>query len=212
MTTTKKTSSKKMNRSLLVLCLALLSPSLLAVSGCTEKEKEQLEYKAKERKRAAAEKALRARAELYWELIRWQDWERASRFFETPESQLSFVRQVSSTGSNQPTRDDVKLQFVFVENEALDQAQLRIGWTEVVAIAGSVQPRVVEQRWYKAQGMWWTRSEFPFGQEVGRVGEPGKDPEGLDEAPPEDLPSSAAPGGEPAGDPTPPPPAEAVDQ
>ena len=197
-----------MNRSLLVMLMALLSPALLVVSGCTEQEKEQLEYKAKERKRAAAEKALRARADLYWELIRWQDWERASRFFETPESQLSFVRQVSGTGVNQPTRDDVTLQFVFVDNEALDQAQLRIGWTEVVAVAGSVQQRVVEQRWYKAQGMWWTRPEFPFGQEVGRVGEPGKDPEGLDEAPPEDLPSSVAPSDAPEGGATAPPTAD----
>lgn len=196
-----------MNRSLLFMLLALLSPSLLAVSGCTDQQKEQLEYKAKERKRAAAEKALRARADLYWELIRWQDWERASRFFETPESQLSFVRAVSGAGASQPTRDDVSLQFVFVDNEALDQAQLRIGWTEVVAIAGSVQQRVVEQRWYKAQGTWWTRPEFPFGQEVGRVGEPGKDPEGLDEAPPEDLPSSAAVSGDAEGG-TPTPPAE----
>ena len=207
----KRTSSKKMNRFLLIMLLALLSPSLLVVSGCTEQEKEQIEYKTKERKRAAAEKALRARADLYWELIRWQDWERSSRFFETPESQLSFVRQVSGAGASQPTRDDVTLQFVFVDNEALDQAQLRIGWTEVVAVAGSVEQRVVEQRWYKAQGMWWARPEFPFGQEVGRVGEPGKDPEGLDEAPPEDLPSSAAPGSDAEGGATPPP-IESADQ
>lgn len=189
--TTKTTSSKKMNRPALLVLLVFLSPSLLCISACTDEQKEQVEYKTMERKRRGAEKAVRARADLYWELIRWKDWDRASRFFEKPEDQLSFVRQVSGAAASHPTRDDIKVQFVFVASDALEQAQLRIGWTEVVAVAGSVQTRVVEQRWYKAQGTWWARAALPFGLEVGRVGEPGSDPEGIDEAPPEDLPSSA---------------------
>lgn len=192
--TTKTTSSKKMNRPALLVLLVFLSSSLLCISGCTDEQKEQVEYKTMERKRAAAEKAVRARADLYWELIRWKDWDRASRFFETPEDQLSFVRQVSGAAANHPTRDDIKVQFVFVASDALEHAQLRIGWTEVIAVAGSVQPRLVEQRWYKAQGMWWVRAGLAFGQEVGRVGQPGSDPEGIDEAPPEDLPSSVEAG------------------
>ena len=56
------TSWKKMNRALLSLLLSL--STLLAVSACTEAEKEQMEYKATERKRAAAEKAVRQRAEV----------------------------------------------------------------------------------------------------------------------------------------------------
>jgi hypothetical protein len=178
-----------MNRAFLLALLCLVSAPVLFASGCTEEQKEQNEYKAKERKRASAEKILRERAELYWELIRWKDWERASRFFEKPEHQLRFVRQVASSRASHPTRDNIEVQFVFVDNQALDEAQLRIAWTEVIATAGSVTARVVEQRWYKAQGMWWARSELPFGREVGRVGEPGQDPEGIDEAPPDDLPS-----------------------
>jgi hypothetical protein len=196
--TTKTTSSKKMNRPALLVLLVLLSSSLLGISACTDEQKEQVEYKTMERKRTAAEKAVRARADLYWELIRWKDWDRASRFFEKPEDQLSFVRQVSGVAVRHPTRDEIKVQFVFVASDALEQAQLRIGWTEVVAVAGSVQTRVVEQRWYKAQGTWWARAALPFGLEVGRVGEPGSDPEGIDEAPPEDLPSSTGAAASPA--------------
>jgi len=177
-----------MNKFHLLLLLALLTPSLLCTAGCTEDQKEQAEYREKERKRAAAEKTLRERAQLYWEMIRWKDWDRASRFFEKPEYQLRFVRQVAVDEVSR-TRDNIEVQFVVVDNDALDEAQIRIAWTEVVTGQGNVQPRVVEQRWYKAQGLWWVRSERPLGLEVGAVGEPGEDPEGIDESPPEDLPS-----------------------
>jgi hypothetical protein len=186
----KRTFSKKMNKSLFLALAVLLTPSLLFVGGCTDAQKEQAEYKAKERKRASAEKTVRDRAELYWEMIRWKDWDRASRFFEKPEQQLSFVRQISVDALALPTRDNIEVQFVVVDNEALDEAQTRVSWTEVLTGQGSVRPLVVEQRWYKAQGTWWVRSEHPLGREFGKVGEPGKDPEGLDEAPPLDLPSS----------------------
>lgn len=178
-----------MNRALLSLLLAL--STLLGVSACTEAEKEQMEYKATERKRAAAEKAVRERAQLYWELVRWKDWERGSRFFESPESQLSFVRQVSGASSG-VTREDIEVQFVFVSAEDLERATLRIGWNEVTPASGTVRPVLVEQRWYKAQGMWWTHADQPFGKPTGEVGAMGTDPEGINEEPPNDLPSTPA--------------------
>ena len=129
------------------------------------------------------------RAKLYWELVRWQDWDRAARLFELPESQLAFLKTVSSATATHPTRENIKIEFVFVSSDNLEQAELRIAWTEVVAIHGSVQPRVVSQQWYKSQGRWWARPELPFGREQGVVPEPGEDPEGIDEAPPQDLPT-----------------------
>ena len=182
------TSWTKMNKALLSLALSL--SFLTFAPACTEAEKAQMEYKAKERKRAAAEKAVRERAQLYWDLIRWKDWDRASRFFETPESQLAFMRAVSSE-SAALTRDDIQVQFVFVSTEALEEATLRIGWTEVVPTTGTVAPRLVEQRWYKVQNVWFTHAEQPFGRGADGVGKPGVDPEGLDEEPPSDLPSEA---------------------
>ena len=184
-----------MNRKLPLIFLAL--SALLLAPACTETEKEQIEYKATERKRGAAEKAVRERAQLYWELVRWKDWERASRFFETPEAQLAFMREVSLLDSA-VTREDVEIQFIFVSAEDLEKATLRISWTQVVPTNGTVAPKLVEQRWYKAQGMWWTHMEQPFGRSADAVGKPGVDPEGLDEEPPIDLPSELPAEAEPA--------------
>ena len=192
--------SKKMTKPLPWVLSALLGVAVLAGSGCTEEQKEQQEYRTMERKRAVAEKAVSDRAKLYWDLVRWQDWDRAARLFEQPESQLAFLKTVSSATTTHPTRENINIEFVFVSSDNLEQAELRIAWTEVVAIHGSVQPRVVSQEWYKSQGRWWARPELPFGREQGVIPGVGEDPEGIDESPPEDLPTEPAGPDEPAAD------------
>lgn len=187
-----RTSSMKMNSYFARLGFVLLAATFVPASACTDAQKEQAEYKAAERKRTSTEKTVRERADLYWELIRWQDWDRAARFFEEPEHQLAFLKQVSSSTAQHPTREDVEVQFVFVSSDDLERAEVRIGWTEVVATRGSVRPRVVSQTWYKSQGIWWARPELPLGREEGVVPDVGEDPEGIDEAPPEDLPTEPA--------------------
>ncbi|MEE2828621.1 MAG: hypothetical protein VX498_05505 [Myxococcota bacterium] len=184
-----------MSRFALLLVAVVLGGWVLLATSCTEPQKEQAEYKASERKRASAEKAVGERAKLYWDLIRWQDWDRAARFFELPDSQLAFLRDVSGPAIQHPKRENIEIKFVFVSSDQPEEAELRIAWTEVVAVRGSVESRLVSQRWYKRQGTWWIRPDLPFGRVQGSLPDVGEDPEGIDEAPPEDLPTES-PGSE----------------
>lgn len=139
----------------------LLVLSFAPSTGCTEAERARFEAAEGRRKRAAAETAIRERADEYWEAVRWRDWSTASTFLEEPDDQVRFLRERTSAAA-EATLDNIELQYVFVDPKTFEWAELRVAWTQTTAADPVQRPGQVLHRWYRHHGQWWISPDSLF--------------------------------------------------
>ncbi|HCP47817.1 MAG TPA: hypothetical protein DIU15_17380 [Deltaproteobacteria bacterium] len=177
---------------------ALLTALLMSVGGvaCTDEAREQAKARAAERKRQAVEKVVRERIEEYWDAVRWSDWQTAATFLAEADDQVSFLRGTSDAEEVSLSIQDVEVQYIFVNPDTFEDAEVRVVWTAVIATQGKVTQDGLTQKWHKDYGRWWVDPGGPLrpGSEVDAPATERPEPgETLDEPIPE-LQSSPAPG------------------
>lgn len=143
--------------------LVALALSPVPLSGCSEEWKQRISQQAEQRKREMAERLLKDRALEYWELVRWKAWSQAATYLEQERDQLDYLHARTAIGQQDPAIDDVEIRYVFVGTPGLDDAEIRVSWSEVLPVEARVSARQVAQRWYKHHGQWWVDPEQPLG-------------------------------------------------
>ncbi len=128
------------------LALCLFVPML---HGCNEEQRTQREYKQSERQRKKAMEEVGERAEAYMNALRWNDYQAASLYYETIESQLAYL-QNATNGVGQPAIESINVDFVLVDKEA-ERAEVRVTLTEVEYTTQKLQSRSETLLWYLSE-------------------------------------------------------------
>jgi len=140
---------------LLALVVAAAMP---AMTGCTEAERAAFAARGKAHKRQLETTRLRDRATEYWEAVRWNNWQEAAGFLLESEDQIEFLRAHTGQGESHAKMDEIALQYVFIDAETGDSAEIRISWNVVVPSQAKVEQKTTTQHWVKKHGRWWVSS------------------------------------------------------
>ena len=74
-----------------LLAVLMLLSAAAPLVGCTEAERQKMEYRSKRAAKVTQEGLLRERAREYWDAVRWQNWGEGSKFLELSENPLGLA-------------------------------------------------------------------------------------------------------------------------
>jgi hypothetical protein len=149
-----------MTRSFAVLVAFLLC-------GCTEVERARMKAAQERARKDLSEKALRERAEEYWEGVRWRQWDMAALAYKEPSTQKRFLDEHALTDPQTlATIDSLEIVYIFVSPSNFDEGHVRVRWTEVPPRSTHIEKREAEQLWFREAGRWWLgEAPSPAGDE-----------------------------------------------
>ena len=143
--------------------LILMTLMLAAfVGGCTEAAKVRLEADQSRLKRGTAERLVRERVEEFWDAVRWKDWASASTYLEESTDQVRYLREKTGPAANSVAVDAVDIQYIFVDPNGFDVAEVRVGWNQSRPEEGILKPAQATQRWYRHHSQWWLSPDSIF--------------------------------------------------
>ena len=151
---------------LFAIVLAVSAPAAAAAPASDASVKSAKMSKAQRRKQSKAEarelELLQRSATLYWEGVRWNDSEKASKFIEDSGARLEFQAWLDERGEERKIID-VKIIGLSVAatadstNGVSRTAELRVA-TEGYTIPDQVLKKATEsQQWYRTVNGWWVR-------------------------------------------------------
>jgi len=151
---------------LFAIVLAVSAPAAVAAPASDASVKSAKMSKAQRRKQSKAEarelELLQRSATLYWEGVRWNDSEKASKFIEDPGARLEFQAWLDERGEERKIID-VKIIGLSVQASPENAtgisrtAELRVA-TEGYTVPEQVLKKATEnQQWYRTVNGWWVR-------------------------------------------------------